>query len=357
MTPRIAVRRVERSRLADVDFDALGFGDVFCDHMFRQVFTHGAWTAPQIVPYGPISIEPGTASLHYGQTVFEGLKAFRGEDGVFRIFRPDMNARRLRASCERLCIPPIDDAVFMEALRELVRIDHAWIPRKRGHAFYIRPLIFGTESHLDVRPSKELTFLIMTSPVRQYFDPHAPAVFLKVEEHYTRSAPGGTGFAKTAGNYAASLLPGEQSRREGYDQVLWLDGREHRYVEEVGQMNIFFKIAGRVVTPPLLGTILPGVTRDSVIALLRDKGIECEERRIAIDEVVAAIRSGDMEEIFGAGTAAVISPVGRIAFRGEVFEVNDRQPGPLSRELYDQILAIQHGEIADPHGWNMTVSV
>ena len=356
MTPRIAITRVERSRLPSVDFDALGFGTVFCDHMFSQEYADGAWGRAEIVPYAPIALEPGTASLHYGQTVFEGLKAFRGEDGVFRIFRPDMNAARLQQSCQRLCIPAVDEAVFTEALCALVRIDHAWIPHQRGHAFYIRPLIFASESHLDVRPSQRFRFIIMTSPVRQYFDPDAPAVSLHVEEHFTRSAPGGTGFAKTAGNYAASLLPGEESRRAGFDQVLWLDGREHRYVEEVGQMNIFFKMNGRVVTPPLRGTILPGVTRDSVITLVRDRGLECEERLVPIAEIVAAIKSGAMDEVFGAGTASVISPVGRIAYRGETLEINNREPGPLSRSLYDEILAIQHGEIKDRHGWTLQVA-
>lgn len=355
MLSELRIQKVKKSRLPEVDLDSLGFGNVFCDHMFVMDYADGRWGQPQIRPFGPLPIEPGAGGLHYGQAVFEGLKAFRGTDGVIRVFRPDKNIERLRASCARLCIPCIDDDVFHEVIQQLIRLDHEWIPRKRGQSFYIRPIIFSTESHLEVRPSTTYCFAVITSPVRQYFDSTIPAVALKVEEQYTRAAPGGVGFAKTGGNYAASLLPSAASREEGFDQVLWLDGAEHKYVEEVGQMNIFFKIKDCVITPPLLGTILHGVMRDTVLTLLREDGHCCEERRIPIEEIAQAIHDGDLIEAFGAGTAAVISPVGRIEYRGEEMEINNSKPGQLTRALYEEITAIQYGDIEDRHGWNTLV--
>ncbi len=357
MLPDLSLTPVSRSRIADVDFDDLGFGNVFSDHMFSMKCRDGRWQQPEVLPYGPVRVDPANATLHYGQAVFEGLKAFMGKDGKVRIFRPDMNYRRLCDSCERLCIPAPDADHFYGALESLIELDHAWIPRKRGQALYIRPLIFSDESHLEVRPSRSFRFLVMTAPVRAYFDEDAAAIDLKVEEQYTRSAPGGTGAAKTSGNYAASLFPGERGRQQGFAQVLWLDGVEHRYVEEVGAMNIFFRIDGKVITPSLVGTILPGVTRDSVIALMKDLGDPVEERRIEIDEVVDAIRAGRMQECFGAGTAAIIAPVGGISYRGEHLTVNDREAGEVTRRLYDELTGIQLGERPDRHGWNRLVKV
>lgn len=357
MLSGLEINRAQQSRLPQVDFDALGFGNYFSDHMFSTMFRDGRWQQPEIMPYGPIPIEPAAASLHYGQSVFEGLKAFMGDDGRVRVFRPDMNAARLRASCERLCIPPIDDEVFHGAIHELILLDHRWIPRERGQSLYIRPIVFSSEGQLEVRPSTSYRFVVMTSPVGAYYEQTAGGVALRAEEKYTRAAPGGTGYAKTGGNYAASLYPGRESREAGFDQVLWLDGLEHRHVEEVGQMNIFFKIRDRVVTPELRGTILPGVTRDSVITLLKDRGIEVEERRIAIEELIEASWAGELEEAFGAGTAAVISPVGRIAYRQTVMEINDNTTGPLTAELYQAITGIQHGEVEDRHGWNVVIDV
>ena len=322
MLSDIQLELVPKSRREDVDFDNLGFGNVFCDHMFSMEWEDGEWRRPRIIPDGPIEMEPCNAALHYGQSVFEGMKAFRGRDARVRIFRPDMNARRLEASCDRLCVPRIDPRMFLAGIERLVAVDQAWIPARRGESLYIRPIIFSNEAHLEVRPSRTFRMLVMTSPVRSYFDESMPAVTLKVENTYTRAAPGGTGAAKTAGNYAGSLYPAELARKEGYMQVLWLDGVEHRYVEEVGAMNIFFRINGHVVTPELRGSILPGVTRDAVITLLRENGHEVVERRITIDEVVDASRNGALEEAFGAGTAAVISPVGTMAYQGEEIRVN-----------------------------------
>ncbi len=354
MTVSIATHRAEHSRLASVNTEDPGFGDVFSDHMFQMDYRDGAWRDPRIVPYGPFPVEPGALGLHYGQTVFEGLKAFLGDDDVIRVFRPDRNAARLAQSCQRLCIPAFDETVFLAAIDQLVDLDRAWIPRQRGRALYIRPLIVATEANLNVRPADAYRFFIMTAPVRAYFT--GGAIHLKAERRYTRAAPGGMGHAKTAGNYAASLLPGSESQREGHDQVLWLDGVEHRYVEEVGQMNIFFRIGDEVVTPDLRGTILPGVTRESVLTLLEDEGLRCRQRRIGIDEIIAAHEDGSLQEAFGAGTASVIVPVGRISVDGHTLAINDARPGTLATRLYDRIVDIQRGDAPDPHGWNRLIA-
>ena len=347
---------VERSRIGEVDFDSPGFGRIFSDHMFSVDYRDGAWVEPRIHPYAPLELAPGVAMLHYGQTVFDGYKAFRGADGDARLFRPERNARRLYDSCLRLCIPimPVDELteILLNATRELLRLDQAWLPTARGQSLYIRPLIIATESTLEVRAATEYRFMVMTSPVGAYFGDQLDGVSLKVEDKYTRAARvGGLGAAKTAANYAASLLPGAESRAAGFDQVLWLDGNEHRYVEEVGAMNIFFRIDGTIVTPPLGGSILPGVVRDSVLTLLADWGLPVEERRIEIDEVIDAFRTGTLAEVFGAGTAAVICPVASIGYRGEIYRVDAPPPGELTRRLYDELTGIQYGERDDRHGW------
>lgn len=355
MLAELTTHPIAESRLPTVDFDQLGFGNVFSDHMFTMDYSDGRWHSPTIKPYGPLQIDPAAASIHYGQSVFEGLKAFRGADGKIRLFRPDMNAKRLNGSCRRLCIPIVDRAGFVEAVRRLVWLDRNWIPSVRGQSLYIRPLIFGTEPHLDVRPSENFKLVVMTAPVRTYYMSNTVGIALKVQDVFTRAAPGGTGFAKTAGNYGASLFPGHQARTEGYDQALWLDGAEHRYIEEVGQMNIFFRLRDRVITPALRGTILPGVTRDSVIQLLADKGVTVEERLIEIDEIVAAAKSGDLLEAFGCGTAAVVMPISRIGYKDREIEINSSINERLTAALYDEITAIQFGEIEDRHDWTVLV--
>jgi branched-chain amino acid aminotransferase len=359
---KFPVTPVEQSRLAQVDFDNLGFGSIFSDHMFSMEYAHGEWRNPRIQPYQALTLEPGVAMLHYGQTVFDGYKAFRGVDGKARIFRPDMNARRLYDSCQRLCIPIMTveklTEIMIAATQELIALDHEWMPSQWGHSLYVRPLVIGTEATLEVRAANSYRFIIMTSPVGGYFSNLQKGVSLYVEDRFTRAASvGGLGAAKTAANYAASLLPGFESRQQGFDQVLWLDGNEHRYVEEVGAMNIFFKIGGKVVTPPLGGSILPGVVRNSVLTLLEDWGLQVEERRLSIDELVEAFRSGELEEIFGAGTAAVICPVASIGFKGEVFQVSAPPPGELTLRLYNELTGIQYGKVPDRHGWNVTVPI
>ena len=356
------VTRVAHSRLAQVDFDQLGFGAIFSDHMFSMDYRDGGWTDPRIHPYGPLELEPGVSMLHYGQTVFDGYKAFRGVDGTARIFRPQMNARRLYDSCLRLCIPimPADElqSIMINATSELIQLDHAWIPPKRGQSLYVRPLIIATETTLEVRAASSYRFMIMTSPVGAYFGDALNGVSLRVEDRYTRAASiGGLGAAKTAANYAASLLPGADSQAQGFDQVLWLDSNEHRFVEEVGAMNIFFRIDDKVVTPPLGGSILPGIVRDSTLTLLDDWGVAVEQRPIAIDEIIDAFRQGRLTEVFGAGTAAVICPVASIGYRGEVFEVAAPTPGELTQRLYDELTGIQYGEVEDRHGWNLSLPI
>ncbi|MCZ6474123.1 MAG: branched-chain amino acid aminotransferase [SAR324 cluster bacterium] len=356
------VTRVAQSRLPLVDFDNPGFGAIFSDHMFSVDYREGQWREPRIHPYGAITIEPGVSMLHYGQTVFEGYKVFRTVDGDALIFRPDMNAKRLHNSCQRLCIPIMElealTKLLIESTRELIQLDHAWIPPHHGQSLYVRPLVIGTEATLEVRAATSYRLMVMTSPVGSYFRTGQDGVSLKVEERYTRAASGGgLGSAKTAANYAASLLPGFESQQEGFNQVLWLDSDEHRFVEEVGAMNIFFKIGGTVVTPPLGGSILPGVVRDSSLTLLREWGLPVQERRITIDEVAQASAEGTLEEVFGAGTAAVICPVASIGYRGQVLRVGPPVPGELTKRLYDEITAIQYGNVADRHGWTLRVPI
>lgn len=353
--PALPITLCQRSRLSGVDFDHLGFGDVFSDHMFRCEFTDGRWHSAQIVPYGPIAMEPGALCLHYGQAVFEGLKAFRGVDGVPRIFRPDRNADRLEQSCARLCIPPIDQELFCSAIEQLVTVDEKWLPQRRGESLYIRPLVFATEPNLLVKASDRYLFLIITAPVKGYFSTTDGGVSLRAEPNYTRAAMGGTGFAKTGGNYAATLRPGTDSVEQGFDQTLWLDSRDHCFVEEVGQMNIFFKIGDTFVTPPLKGTILPGVTRESVLTLLKDHGEKFEERPVSMEEVILAYDRGDLQEVFGAGTAAVIAPVSRISYGEKTLNFDVSPENLASKWLYQTIVDIQTGVTEDIHGWNRIV--
>lgn len=354
----VETRTTQRSRLGELDLDDFVFGEIFSDHMFSMVYENGAWREPEIVPYGPIAIEPGVMMLHYAQMVFEGLKAFRGVDGVIRIFRPDRNARRLRESCRRMCIPEIDEDVFVDAVERLVRTDRDWIPDRPGYALYIRPVVFSAEPHLEVRPSTRYRFVIMTCPAGAYFKTGGEGLSLKVEDTYARTAPhGGVGEAKTSANYATTFLAGSQARADGFDQVLWLDGAEHRFVEEAGLMNVFFKIEDRVVTPVLNGAILPGVTRDSIITLLADAGVTVEERPIDIDEVVRAFDDGTMNEVFVTGTAAVVLPVGRLSFKGRDLRPVSKGAGPTTRLLYDGLTGIQYGRIEDRHGWTRIVEV
>ena len=357
MTNSININKINQSRISEIDFNNLQFGSQFSDHMFAMEYFDGEWQNHRIEPFGLIEVHPVSASLHYGQTIFEGMKAYRGADGEIRLFRPEMNHKRLSDTCDRMCIPPISKKTFLEAIETLVGIDHQWVPPYEGQALYIRPVLFADEGSLDVRPANRYRFLIITSPVRGYFGADLPAVALKAEEKYTRAIQGGTGSAKVGGNYAATFLASSEGRKEGYDQILWLDGIEHRYIEEVGQMNICFVTGGKLVTPPLRGTILPGVTRDSVLRLAKAMGLECEERMIDIDEVIDGIQTNTLTEAFGCGTAVVITAVGSIGYRNQRYQIGDGKIGSLSQKLYDTIVGIQRGEINDTYGWTRTIAI
>lgn len=334
--------------------EALGFGQHFTDHMFIVEYTEGqGWHDARIIPYQPIQIDPSAMVFHYGQAVFEGLKAYKTVDGKVLLFRPDRNFARLNNSNERMVIPAIDEQFALEALKQLVTVDRDWVPNAPGTSLYIRPFIIGTEANLGVHPSKSYKFIIIMSPSGSYYKEGINPVKIMVEQKYVRAVAGGTGEAKTAGNYASALKGQEIATAEGYSQTLWLDGKEKKYVEEVGSMNIFFKINGTVVTPALNGSILPGITRDSMIQVLKSKNIPVEERRITIDEVVEANKNGTLEEVFGTGTAAVISPVGELKYLDEKIIINDGKIGEVSQMLYDTLTGIQNGTIEDTFGWTI----
>lgn len=333
------------------DESKLGFGKLFTDHMFLYNYTAGrGWHDARIVPYGDFSLSPATTVLHYGQEVFDGLKAYRTERGI-SLFRPRDNFRRLNNSAHRLCMPAINEEDMLEGLIELLSLDSGWVPRSKGTSLYIRPNYIGIDPYLGVSAAQEYLFYIILSPVGAYYASGLAPVKIYVESRYVRAVKGGLGFAKTSANYAASLLAGEEAHRHGYSQVLWLDGREGKYIEEVGAMNIFFMIDGVLITPPLEGSILPGITRDSVITLARDFGIPVQEERITIGEVTDAIRNNRMSEAFGTGTAAVVSPVGEFYFEGEPYVIGTGGMGQLSERLYNTLTGIQYGELNDPYGW------
>ena len=334
--------------------DQLGFGQFFTDHMFIVDYTEGmGWHDPRIIPYQPLSIDPSAMVFHYGQAVFEGLKAYATVDNGVLLFRPDRNFNRLNHSNERIVIPAIDEELALEALKQLVSLDREWVPTAPGTSLYIRPFIIATEPHLGVHPSNSYKFIIIMSPSGSYYKEGINPVKIMVEQHFVRAVAGGTGEAKTAGNYASALKGQEIAHKEGYSQTLWLDGKEHRYIEEVGSMNIFFKINGTVITPALNGSILPGITRDSMLHVLKSKNIPVEERRISIDEVVEAYHNGTLEEAFGTGTAAVISPVGELKWRDEKIVINNGKIGDISQMLYDTLTGIQNGTLEDAFGWTI----
>ncbi|MER1985080.1 MAG: branched-chain amino acid aminotransferase [Solibacillus sp.] len=336
--------------------EALGFGKHFTDHMFIVDYTEGkGWHDARITPYQAISLDPASKVFHYGQAVFEGLKAYKTADGQVQLFRPDRNFARLNQSNERLCIPAIDERLALEGLIELVKVDKDWIPEGTGTSLYIRPFIIATEPNLGVAASENYQFIIIMSPVGSYYKEGINPVKIMVEQEYVRAVAGGTGEAKTSGNYASSLLASEIAEKKGYSQSLWLDGRERKYIEEVGSMNIFFKINGAVITPALNGSILPGITRDSMIHVLKSRNIPVEERAISIDEVVAAYEGGTLEEVFGSGTAAVISPVGELTYGEHDMIINGGEIGTLTQELYDTLTGIQTGKAEDSFGWIVKV--
>ncbi len=336
--------------------EPLGFGHIFTDHMFIMNYTEGkGWHDPRIVPFGDITLSPAAMVLHYGQEMFEGLKAYRGANGDVYLFRPDMNAKRANNSNTRLCIPHIPEDDFVQAVKAVVDVDRAWVPYEEGTSLYIRPFVISTDAHLGVAPSKTYMFIIILSPSGAYYESGLEPVGIWIEDEYVRAVRGGMGYAKTGGNYAASLAAQVKAHDGGYSQALWLDGVERKYIEEVGSMNIAFKISGKVVTPMLNGSILPGITRDSILHLCRDWGYEVEERRISVDELIEAAHSGALEEVFGTGTAAVVSPVGKLRYKNDVIEIGGGKIGELTQRLYDELTGIQWGKKDDPYGWRVTV--
>ncbi len=335
---------------------ALGFGTYFTDHMFNMDYTPDkGWHNPRIVPYGPMEMDPSTMVLHYGQAIFEGLKAYRKESGDIQLFRPRDNFKRFNQSAQRLCIPELDIEFAVEALLKLLTVEKDWVPSEAGTSLYIRPTIVATDPYLGLRTSHTYRFFIILSPVGAYYPEGFDPVKIWVTPDYVRAVRGGVGEAKTAGNYAASLYATELANKDGYTQVMWLDGVERKYVEEVGSMNIFFIIGDEIITPALTGSILSGITRDSVIKLAKSWGREAVERRISIDEIYDAHAQGRLKEVFGSGTAAVISPVGKIKYSGKEITIGDGNVGPFAARLFKELADIQYGKVEDPFGWIVPV--
>jgi branched-chain amino acid aminotransferase len=342
---------------AKPDTASLGFGQYFSDYMFEMDYHSDlGWFNPRITPYEPITLDPSAMVFHYGQAIFEGMKAYKAVDGSIQLFRPEKNMKRFNDSCDRLCIPQIDEEFLLEGIKKLIITEKDWVPNGDGTSLYIRPFIFSTEPYLGVRPAKQYKLLVILSPSGAYYGSQLSPVKIYVEEQYVRAVIGGVGHVKTAGNYAASLKAQEKADANGYAQILWLDAKENKYVEEVGSMNIFFKINGEVVTPKLNGSILPGVTRDSVLQLLKYWNIPVREERISIEEIFAAHKRGELEEVFGAGTAAVISPVGELTWKDQTITINDNNIGQLSQDIYDEMTGIQLGKKEDPFNWTVKVT-
>ena len=338
------------------DAKTLGFGKIFTDHMFLLDYDAGqGWHDPRIVPYGPLALEPSAMVFHYAQEVFEGMKAYRTPDGGVQLFRPYDNARRLNDSCERLCIPTIPEDLFVEAVKALVKAEADWVPSEPETSLYIRPFVFATDAHLGVHASHSYLFCIICSPVSAYYAEGINPVKIYVESEDVRAVKGGTGYTKCGGNYAASIRAGERAEKDGYAQVLWLDGVQRKYIEEVGSMNVLFKIDGKVVTPQLTGSVLPGITRRSCLELLRDWGFTVEERLISAQELFDAADAGKLEEAWGSGTAAVISPIGEMGWEDRHVQIHGGTIGPLTQRLYDTLTGIQWGKEPDPYGWTVQV--
>ncbi len=329
--------------------EKLGFGKYFSDHQFMLDYNNGRWEKPRIEPYGPLNLEPGACVLHYSQCLFEGQKAFRTKDGKILLFRPSFHAERMRKGAERLCMPMPSSEVFQEAVRTLVRLDSDWVPSAKGASLYIRPTLIGTEAFLGVRPAEKYLFFIITSPVGAYYAEGFNPVKIWVEENFIRAAAGGLGAVKAGANYASSLLAAVEAKKKGYSQVLWLDAKEHAWVEEVGTMNVFFRFKNEIVTPPLGGTILNGSTRDCVLQVLHSWGVKVSERALSWAEVEAAHEKGELLEAFGTGTAAVISPIGEFATSKK--KLNLGGVGEITSKLFDELTGIQYGEKPDPFGW------
>ena len=352
----IKITKATELKAKPADESKLGFGKIFSDHMFVMDYTEGqGWHDPRIVPYAPFQMDPACVVLHYAQEIFEGMKAYRTADNTIQLFRPECNAQRMQDSSDRLCIPPIPVDDYIQAVKALVEVEKDWVPHNDGASLYIRPFVFANDVGLGVHASKHYVFCIIVAPSGAYYAEGINPVRIYVEDEYIRAAPGLTGFTKCGGNYAASIKAGEMAAQQGFAQVLWLDGVEKKYVEEVGSMNIMFKIAGKIYTAACTGTVLPGVTRRSCIELLKDWGYEVIEGKIAIEDIMKAGHDGTLEEVFGTGTAAVVSPVKELDWKGDKVFIGDGNIGPVTQKLYDTMTGMQWGKIEDTKGWIVPV--
>lgn len=348
-TINIRVTPTQHSKISQVDWENLPFGKVFADHMLVMEYRDGAWQQAEIMEFGDLSVHPAVSALHYGQAIFEGMKANKNEAGDVLIFRPEMNARRFIESCERMCMPAVPEALFVECVRKLAEVDREWIPNRPGYSLYIRPFMFATDGFVGIRPSETYKFVIFTCPVGAYY---SEPVNVKIEEYYTRAAEGGVGRAKTAGNYGASMYPAKQGQMKGFHQLLWTDAKTHEYIEESGTMNIMLVINGKLITPTEdSDTILRGITKRSVIELAQSWGMEVEERKVSVKELVDAIRDGSLTEAFGAGTAATIAHIAKIGYRDEILELPPVEGRTFSHKVGQVMDAIKSGEMEDTMGW------
>ncbi len=352
MTEAIPVKRTQKSRIQETDFNNLEFGKYISDHMLIAAYRNGQWEDMKIVPFGEIPMTPAILSLHYGQTVFEGLKAFQNADADLSVFRMAKHSARLNKSLERMCMPSISEEMFSQGVHALLEVDRQWVPTSDGASLYIRPVVFATESRFGVKISDEYLFVIMTSPVGPYF---SKALRLKIEDTYVRAAEGGAGYAKCAGNYGAAFYPTQLAREQGFDQVLWTDAREHKYIDEAGVMNVMFVINGNLVTPKLSTSILDGVTRDSILQLAPLMNMKTEARRVSVEEVVKAIEDGSLTEAFGAGTAAVVSPIATITVKGVDYHVPEPTSDSFQQRVKTKLNGIRMGTEPDTFSWNYII--
>jgi branched-chain amino acid aminotransferase len=348
----IEIHKTSESRLNQVDFDNLPFGKVFADHMLVAKYKNGAWSRASIQPYGNISLSPASSMIHYGQSIFEGLKAFKNGNNDVLIFRPEENWKRLKASAVRMCMPEVPKDIFLGGLRQLINLDKNWVPNNSESALYIRPFLFATDALLGVRPSDSYMFMIITAPVGPYY---VKPLHLKIETEFTRSAMGGVGFAKAAGNYGAAMYPAMMAQKQGIDQLIWTDAKEHKYLEEAGTMNMMVVINDQLITPPLKSTILPGITRKSFLELAKEEGFNVEERPVSAAEVIAAVENGSLKELFGVGTAATTAQVEKLTFEGKTYDLPSKEHRNVSNTIGQKLLRIKKGIDPDTHGWNMQI--
>jgi len=348
----LKITKTTQSKIDNIDFDNLSFGKYFSDHMFSMSYKNNEWIKPEILPYGPLSLNPGTHVFHYGQAIFEGMKAYKNEQGETLLFRPHENIKRLNRSADRMCMPRIDDVIFIQGLRTLLEVDKDWIPNSDSMSLYIRPFMIADSEFIRATPASEFKFMIITSPTSTYY---SGKTNLKIEQKYARSFVGGTGFAKAAGNYAAAFAPTKKAQNEGFTQIIWTDALSHEYIEECGTMNIMFRIDDKIITPKLSDSILGGITRDSIITIAKQKGIMVEERRISVSEIIEKYNNGRIKEAFGVGTAVTINPINSITFKDKVIDIKVLKQDSFATILKKELLDIQYGKIEDINGWTFKV--